>query len=101
MPPLVTSDVGIHTLNQTLQKNGNQGDLGIGPLPDSMVPFRICTALIGPICDKVPDSLQVLAIAGPKCRALVEYKITIMSWNYLMIDIWSSWHSLIFGMKSA
>ena len=57
MLPLVASDVGIHTLNQTLQANGNQGNLGTDPLPDRVEPFRICTTLISPIRDKISDSL--------------------------------------------
>jgi len=60
-----------------------------------MEPFRICTALISPICDEIPDSLQILAIAGSKSRALVEDKIPIIFWNYLATYIWSSWHCLI------
>jgi len=59
------------------------------------------TTRCSPICDKIPDSLQVLAIAGSKSRAVVEDKITIIFWNYLVIDIWSSWHYLISGMKLA
>ena len=66
-----------------------------------MEPFRICRALISPICDKIPDSLQVLDIAGSKCIALVEDEIRIIFWSYLVIDIWSFLHSLISGMKSA
>jgi len=66
-----------------------------------MEPFGICTALISPICDKIPDNLRVLAITGSKSRALVDDKITIIFWNYLVIDIWSSWQRLISGMKLA
>lgn len=61
----------------------------------------ICTALIGPICDRISDSLQVLAIARSKSRALVEDKTMTIFWEYLVIDIWSSWHGLISGIKSA
>jgi len=66
-----------------------------------MEPFNICTVLISPICDKISDSLQVLAIARSKSRALVEDKTMTLLWKYLVIDVWSSWHSLISGMKSA
>jgi len=68
-------------------------------------------ARISPICDKIPDNLRVLAlqrrqllavpITGSKFRTLVDDKITIIFWKRLVIDIWSSWHRLISGMKLA
>lgn len=90
----MASDEGIHTLNQTLQANGNQGNLGTSPLPDCVEPFGICTALISAICDEVPDSLRALAISGSKSRALMDDKITIIFWNDLVINILPSRHHL-------
>ena len=60
-----------------------------------MQSFSSWTARISPIRDEISDGLQVLAVIGPKSRTLMDVKIAIIFRANLVVDVWSSWRSLV------
>src|SRR5580658_1843110 len=96
MLPPMASDVGIHILGQDISDIQTVSISNIVSLPDSMQPFRRCTARICTVDDKILDSSQALGIARFKSRVLVDNNMMIIIWTKREVDVRSySWRGLV------